>query len=449
MLEKLFRLTEHGTTVRTEVTAGIVTFMTMGYIIFVNPSILSIAGMPFGPVMVATCLSAALGSLLMGLLANYPFALAPGMGLNAFFTYTIVLGMGLSWQAALAAVFMSGIIFLLLTLTKVREKIVNAIPLPLKLSVSVGIGLFIAFIGLKNLGLIVPNPATTVSLINPEYFHNPELKKLLLPWVTPQSILVGVVGLIITASLVAKQVKGSLFWGILLTTILGIPFGVTNIENFTLISMPPGLGETFGAFTIGFEEIFTYGIIPIVFAFTFVDLFDTVGTLVGVSSKAGLLDENGHLPKANKALLADSFATMFGAVLGTSTVTTYVESAAGVAEGGRTGLTSIVTALLFLVALFFSPLVGIIPNAATAPVLIIVGVFMMEPAMKIDWSNYLDAIPAFFAIIMMPLAFSIAEGIVFGVIAYTAIYALTGKVKEISITMWILTLLFIVRFFII
>ncbi|MDD2498106.1 MAG: NCS2 family permease [Desulfitobacteriaceae bacterium] len=449
MLEDFFKLKEHGTTVKVEVMAGVVTFMTMAYIIFVNPSILSAAGMPVGAVMTATCISAAIGTLLMGLIANYPFALAPGMGLNAFFAYSVVLGMGLSWQAALAAVFISGIIFLLLTVSRIREQIVNAIPMSLKLAVSVGIGLFIAFIGLKNMGLIVPDSATFLTLVGPEYFHDPDLKKLLPAGVTVPSIMVGVGGLIITSALVARKVKGSLLWAILLTTILGIPFGVTNLENFTLVSLPPSLGETFGAFTLGFKEVFNYGIISIVFAFTFVDLFDTIGTLVGVSSKAGMLDEKGHLPKVNKALLADSLGTMFGAVLGTSTVTTYVESASGVAEGGRTGLTALVTAVLFLIALFFSPLVGVIPSAATAPVLVIVGVFMAEPVKQINWSNYLDAIPAFLAIIMMPLTSSIAEGIVFGVLAFTALHILTGKFKEISATMWVLTLLFIVRFFLI
>lgn len=449
MLEDFFKLKEHGTTVKTEIMAGVVTFMTMAYIIFVNPNILSAAGMPAGAVMSATCISAAFGTLLMGLIANYPFALAPGMGLNAFFAYSVVLGMGLSWQAALAAVFISGVIFLLLTVSRIREEIVNAIPMSLKLAVSVGIGLFIAFIGLKNMGLIVPDPATYLTLIGPEYFRDPDLQKLLPAGVTLSSIMVGIGGLIITSALVARKVKGSLLWAILLTTILGIPFGVTNLENFTLVSLPPSLGETFGAFTLGFKEVFNYGIISVVFAFTFVDLFDTIGTLVGVSSKAGMLDEKGHLPKANKALLADSLGTMFGAVLGTSTVTTYVESASGVAEGGRTGLTALVTAVLFLIALFFSPLVGVIPTAATAPVLVIVGVFMAEPVKQINWSNYLDAIPAFLAIIMMPLTSSIAEGIVFGILAFTALHILTGKFKEISVTMWVLTLLFIVRFFLV
>ncbi len=449
MLEKIFKLREHGTTVRTEIMAGLTTFMTMAYIIIVNPQILGDAGMPAGAVMVATCLAAALGTFLMGFLANYPFALAPGMGLNAFFTYTVVLTMGLSWQAALAAVFISGIIFLLLTLTKVREAIVNSIPLSLKYAVSVGIGLFIALIGLKNAGIIVHNPGTgTIGLVTPEYFIDESLRALLPFGTTPTSILLAVFGLIFTSALVVKNVKGSLLWGILVTTIVGIPLGVVNLgENFTLVSMPPSLSETFMA--MNFAEVLSFGLIPIIFSFTFVDLFDTVGTLVGVSSKAGMLDEKGNLPKANKALLADSLATIAGAALGTSTTTTYVESASGVAQGGRTGLTAVTTAVLFLLALFFSPLVGIIPSAATAPILIIVGIFMMEPVTKIDFSDYLEGIPAFFAIVMMPFAYSIAEGIVFGVIAYTVLRLLTGRAKDVSVVMWILTLLFVIRFFVI
>lgn len=448
MLENFFKLKENGTTVRTEIMAGVTTFMTMAYIIAVNPIILSDAGMPYGAVMVATCLAAAIGTFAMGLFANYPFALAPGMGLNAFFTYYVVLTLGLSWQAALAAVFISGIIFLVLTLTKVREAIVNSIPLSLKYAVSVGIGLFIALIGLKNAGIIVHNPATgTLGLVTGEYFKDEALMALLPFGTTLKSVLLSVFGLIITGAMVVKRVKGSLLWGILVTTVVGIPLGVVKLgSNFSPISMPPSISETF--FAMDFNAVFSYGLIPIIFAFTFVDLFDTIGTLVGVSSKAGMLDEKGRLPKANQALLADSLATMAGAVLGTSTTTTYVESASGVAEGGRTGLTAITTGILFLLALFFSPLVAIIPSAATAPTLIIVGIFMMEPVTKIEFSDYLEAIPAFFAIAMMPLAYSIAEGIVFGVIAYTTLRVLTGRFKDISLTMWILTALFILRFFI-
>lgn len=353
------------------------------------------------------------------------------MGLNAFFAFTVAAKLG-SWQAALAAVFISGIIFLILTLTKAREAIVNSIPMTLKLAVSAGIGLFIALIGFKNAGIVVAYEPTLVALGD---FGDPK-------------VLLAALGLLITGALVVWRVKGSLLWGILVTTIVGIPLGVTNIENFRLVSMPPSVSDTFGAFAPSLKDILTYGIIPIVFAFTFVDLFDTIGTLTGVATKAGMLDEQGRLPRANRALLADSLATVFGAVMGTSTVTTYIESASGVAEGGRTGLTSIVVAVLFIIALFFSPLVGVIPAQATAPILIIVGIFMMEPIMRIDFTDYLEGIPAFLAIVMMPFAFSIAEGIVFGVLAYTLLRLLAGKAKEISITMWILTFLFIIRFFV-
>lgn len=448
MLENIFKLKEHNTNIRTEMIAGLTTFMTMAYIIAVNPQILGQAGMPQGAVFVATCLAAALGTFLMGFLANYPFALAPGMGLNAFFTYTVVLDMGLSWQAALAAVFISGVIFILLTVTKAREAIVNSIPLSLKYAVSVGIGLFIALIGLKNAGIIIHNPATgTLGLINSNYFIDENLQQLLPFGTSPASILLAVIGLVLTSILVVKRVKGALLWGILLTTIIGVPMGVVNLgSNFSPISMPPSMKETFLA--LDFKGVFNYGLIPIIFAFTFVDLFDTIGTLVGVSSKAGFLDEKGNLPKANKALLADSIATLFGSLIGTSTTTTYVESASGVAEGGRTGLTAITAGVLFLLAIFFSPLVAIIPAAATSPVLIIVGIFMMEPVMNINFREYLEAIPAFLTIIMMPLAYSIAEGIVFGVLAYTILRVFSGKAKDISITMWILAILFIIRFFI-
>ncbi len=444
MLERLFKLQENGTTVRTEVLAGFTTFMTMAYIIFVNPAILSQAGMPFGAVMVATAVSAAFATLLMGLLANYPFALAPGMGLNAFFTYTVVLGMGLSWQTALAAVFVSGITFLLLTLTRAREAIINSIPLSLKYAVSVGIGLFIAFIGFTNAGIIVPSSATMVSLITPHHFADPELAATLKPWVTPASVLLSIFGLVFTGFLVVRKVRGALLYGILVTTVLGIPFGVTNVENFRLVSAPPSLAETFLALDL--RSLLDYGLITIIFTFAFVDLFDSVGTFIGVASKARMLDDRGHLPRANRALLADSLGTIFGSLTGTSTVTTYIESASGVAEGGRTGLTALVVAGLFLLSIFFSPLVGIIPNAATAPILIIVGIFMMEPIMRINFNDFLEAIPAFFAIVMMPFAFSIAEGIVAGVLIYTALHALAGKFEKISLTMWILTVLFLLRF---
>ncbi|WRO23483.1 NCS2 family permease [Metallumcola ferriviriculae] len=448
MLESFFKLKEHNTNVRTEVMAGVTTFMTMAYIIFVNPSILSATGMPFGAVMVATALSAAFATLLMSVLANYPFALAPGMGLNAFFTYTVVLGMGLSWQAALAAVFVSGVLFLLLTLTKAREAIVNAIPMSLKLAVGAGIGLFIAFIGFKNAGIIVSDPATFLKIVNPHLFQDPNYAEYFKAnFITPQSVLLSIIGLLVTGFLVVRRTKGALLYGILLTTIIGIPMGVTNISNFQIVSMPPSIGEIF--FKMNFNELASVGWLTVIFTFAFVDLFDTIGTLVGVASKADMLDEKGHLPRANKALLADSVGTIFGSVMGTSTVTTYVESASGVAEGGRTGLTSLTTAILFFLSIFFSPLVAIIPGAATAPILIIVGIFMMESVMKINFSDMLEAIPAFLTIVIMPFSFSIAEGIVAGVLAYTFLHALTGRIKDVSLTMWILTGIFVLRFFIV
>lgn len=448
MLENIFKLKENGTTVRTEIMAGITTFMTMAYIIAVNPLILGDAGMPAGAVMVATCLAAAAGTFIMGFYANYPFALAPSMGLNAFFTYTVVLTMGLSWQAALATVFISGFVCLLLTVTKAREAIIYSIPLTLKYAVSVGIGLFIAIIGLKSAGIIVHNPGTgTLGLVTAEYFTDETLKGLLPFGTSLRSILLTVIGLVITSALVVKNVRGSLLWGMIATTIVGIPLGVVQLgDNFSLLSMPPSIKETFLA--MDFSKVFSVDLIPVIFAFTFVDFFDTIGTFVGVSNKAGMLDEKGNLPRGSKALFADSITTIIGATLGTSNTTTYVESASGVADGGRTGLTAVTVGLLFLLSLFFSPLVAIIPSAATSPILIIVGIFMMEPITKIDFSNYLEAIPAFFTIFMMPVTYSIAEGIVFGVIAYSVLRALTGRAKDISVTMWILTGLFVLRFFI-
>ena len=443
----MFRLDLEGANPRQEIRAGIATFLTMAYIIVVNPHILAAAGMPADGVMMATCLAAALGSVLMGALTNYPFALAPGMGLNAFFAYTVVLGMGLSWQGALAAVFISGVIFLLLTLTRARQAIVNAIPLSLKYAISVGIGLFIALIGLKNAGIIVFNPGLgSLGLVQARYFEDPELQGLLPPGTSFESVGLALFGLLLTGTLVVRKIRGALLWGILGTCVAGIPLGVVAPEELGLVGMPSGLGKTF--LQMDFAAVFEYGLLTVVFTFTFVDLFDTVGTLVGVSSKAGMLDAQGRLPRANRALLADSVATMAGAALGTSTTTTYIESAAGVAEGGRTGLTAITTGALFLLALFFFPLVRSIPPAATAPVLVIVGIFMMEPVTRIDFSDYLEAIPAFFTIAMMPLAFSIAEGIVAGILAYTLLRALSGRWREISLTLWILTGLFVLRFFV-
>lgn len=450
MLERLFKLSEHKTNVRTEVFAGLTTFMTMAYIIFVNPDLLSLAGMDFGAVLVATCISAAIASITMGLMANYPFALAPGMGLNAFFTFGVVFGAGLSYQAALAAVFISGVLFILLTVTKAREAIIDSIPMSLKLAVGTGIGLFIALIGFKNAGIVIGDAATLV--------HLGDMKSPI--------VLLAVFGLILTSILVVKKVRGSLLIGILGTTVVGMIvseimgpqfFGFHPGTEIALIRAPRALGDLissppsmkhFGEFRFGFSELFKIGFIPIIFSFAFVDVFDTIGTLIGVSSKAKMLDKDGKLPRANKALMADAVGTVAGAVLGTSTVTTYVESAAGVAEGGRTGLTAVTTGLLFLAALFFSPLAGLVPAAATAPILIIVGVFMMEPVTQIKFDDFLEAIPAFLAIVMMPFTFSIAEGIVWGVLAFVALKLATRKFKDISLTMYILAFLFVLRFFV-
>ncbi len=449
MLERTFQLSKHKTDVRTEVLAGLTTFMTMAYIIFVNPDLLSIAGMDFGAVLAATCISAAIGSITMGLMANYPFALAPGMGLNAFFVFGVVFRYGVGWETALAAVFISGLIFILLTLTKAREAIINSIPMSLKLAVSTGIGLFIALIGFKNAGIVVGNEATLVSLGN---FSDP-------------LVLLAAFGLILTSVLVVKRVRGSLLIGILGTTLAGMIvaeimgpqfFGYHAGTEFPIIagfpgigdlfSRPPSLSPTLGKFMLGFKELATIGFIPVIFSFAFVDVFDTLGTLIGVASKARMLDKDGKLPRANKALMADAVATVAGAALGTSTVTTYVESAAGVTEGGRTGLTAVVTGVLFLAALFIAPLAGLVPAAATAPILIVVGIFMMEPVLRINFADYMEAIPAFLAIVMMPFTFSIAEGIVWGVLSYVFLKLFTGKARDISLTMYILALFLVVRF---
>lgn len=433
MLERLFKLSENGTDVRTEILAGLTTFMTMAYILIVNPLILSDAGMDRGAVMVATILGAAVGTLVMSLYANKPFALAPGMGLNAFFTYSVVLTMGLSWQGALAAVFMDGIIFLVLTLTGARKAIVDSIPTTLKLAVGAGIGLFIALIGFVNAGIVVPGEGTILMLGN----------------IGSAPVLLAVIGLVLTAALVVLKVRGGLLIGIIVTTILGIPMGVTDVSNFAIFSAPPSITPVFGAFWSGLSDLAQLGVagvISIIFTFTFVDMFDTIGTLVGVSSKAGMMKEDGSIPGVERALMADSVGTIFGAIFGTSTVTTYVESASGVAEGGKTGLTSLTTAVLFLLCLFLSPLFLLVPGAATAPILIIVGVFMMEPVMRIDFSQYQEAIPAFLALVMMPFAYSIAEGIIWGLLAYVILRLVAGRTKELNLTLWILFVLFIIRF---
>lgn len=426
-LERRFKLSQNGTDARTEILAGITTFMTMAYILMVNPGMLSETGMDWGGVFTATALSAAIATLMMGLLANYPFALAPGMGLNAFFTYTVVFGMSKSWQFALTAVFLEGIIFIILSLFQVREAIFNAIPMNLKKAVSVGIGLFIALIGFVNAGIVETGDGTILGLGN----------------IVSRGPILAIIGLIIMGVLLAKNVKGALLIGIILTTIIGIPMGITPMPE-GVFRLPPSVRDV--AFQFEWSNIFTMDMLIVLFTFLFVDIFDTVGTLVGVASKADMLDEKGQLPKVRQALLSDAVGTVVGACLGTSTVTTYVESASGVADGGRTGLTAVSTAVMFLLALFFSPLFAIIPSQATAPALIIVGLFMMSPIKEIDLDDFTEAIPAFLTIVMMPFAYSIAEGIVFGMISYVVLKLITGKHKDISVIMYILAALFILKY---
>ncbi len=464
MLEKLFKLKENNTSVKTEVMAGITTFMTMAYILAVNPSILSASGMDGQAVLIATALASFIGTALMALLSNYPFALAPGMGLNAYLTYTVVFGMGISWQVALLAVFVEGIIFILLSVTNVREAIFNAIPATLKLAVSAGIGLFIAFIGFINAKLTDFSVSNAGTAEAPNYSVNLSLHKFNENF---NSVSVGailaIIGVIITSILLAKKIKGGILYGIIITWILGIiaelagiykpdpALGMYSVIPDKIISFDLSpLSKTFGqVFTgVDFSSVKVLDFIVVIFAFLFVDLFDTLGTLIGVSSKANMLDENGKLPRIKGALLADSIATSVGAILGTSTTTTYVESAAGVTQGGRTGLTAITTGLLFLIAIIFSPLFLTIPSFATAPALIIVGFYMIGNVVKINFEDMGEGIPAFLTIATMPFAYSISDGIAAGVISYTVINLVTGKAKEkkISVIMYILTVLFILKY---
>ncbi|HBT48850.1 MAG: Xanthine/uracil/vitamin C permease [Caldanaerobacter subterraneus] len=440
LANRIWRLENYNTNVKTEILAGITTFITMAYIMFVNPIILKEAGMDAGAVFVATCLSAAIGTFMMAFYANYPFAQAPGMGLNAFFTYTVVLTMGYSWQEALAAVFFSGIIFILITLFGIREMIVDAIPMSLKYAVSGGIGLFIAFIGLKNAGIIVANQATYIGFGD----------------LTNPGTLLAIAGLFITAILMSRNIKGSILLGILITTVLGLFTGIVKLpSDFSVIKMPPSLAPTFLKLdikgllgigeNIGFISLVT-SVLYVVLSFAFVDLFDTIGTFIGTGSKAGMLDENGKMPNMKKGLMADAIATTIGSLLGTSTVTTYVESAAGIAEGGRTGLTAFVTGILFLAALFFSPIALLVPTEATAPALIIVGVLMMGSIKKINFEDFTEAMPAFLTIIAMPFTFSIANGIAAGLIAYPIVKIASKKAKEIHPMVYFLAILFILRF---
>lgn len=437
-MEKFFQLKAHNTTIKTEVMAGITTFMTMAYILAVNPGILSAAGMPAGGVFTATALSSLIATLVMALFANLPIALAPGMGLNAFFAYAVVLGMGYSWQLALTAVFVEGIIFVIMSFFNIREAIIKSIPANLKAAVSVGIGLFIAYIGLKNSGIIAfDTPAGVIEGKAVVFDVFPMLGNL-----TSGAPLVAIIGLIIMMSLLALKVKGALLIGILATTVVSIPFGVTQIpQGWNPVSAPaaPLL------FQFDFSKLLSMDFIVVLFTFLFVDIFDTIGTLVGVTTQAKLTDAKGNIPKVKQALIADAVGTVAGACLGTSTVTSYIESAAGVAEGGRTGLTSLTTGILFGVALFLSPLFLLIPSAATGPALILVGFFMLSPVKDLDLADYTVAIPAFLTMIMMPLTYSIAEGIVFGLLSYIILKVIAGKYKEVTVVSWIVGIFFIIK----
>lgn len=427
-MEKFFKLKENNTDVKTEFIAGLTTFMTMAYILIVNPSILSAAGMDQGAVFTATALSAIIATLIMGLYAKLPFAQAPGMGLNAFFAYTIVIQMGYSFEFALTAVLLEGIIFILLTIFNVREAIVDSIPKGIKNAISVGIGLLISLIGLEGAGIVVhTDGGTIVSLGN----------------IVSGPGLLAIIGLLITSVLIAKNVKGALFIGMIVTAIIGIPMGITPMPS-SIVSMPPSLAPTF--FKFDFHNIFSIDMVIALFTLLFMDMFDTIGTLVGVATKAKMVDKDGKVPNMKKALFSDAIGTTIGACLGTSTVSTFVESASGVAEGGRTGLTAVSTAFMFFLALFFAPLFTVITPAVTASALILVGLFMIEPIKEIDLHDFTEAIPAFLTIIMMPFSYSISDGIVFGVISYIVLKLFTGKRKEISVTTVILGLIFLLKF---
>lgn len=449
-MDKFFKLKERGTDVRTEFIAGITTFMTMAYILAVNPSILGAAGMDTGAVFTATALASALASICMALFANLPFVLSAGMGLNAYFAYTVVLGMGYSWEVALTAVFVEGIVFILLSLTNVREAIFNAIPGGLKVAVSVGIGLFITFIGLQNAHIVVDG-STLVGLfsfkgsIQAGTFNSEGI-----------TVVLALLGILITSFLVIKNVKGNILLGILITWVLGIicqltglyvpapDAGFYSLIPSGIVSAPASLAPTL--FKMDFSVIGSLNFLVVVFAFLFVDIFDTLGTLIGCATKADMLDKDGKLPGIKGALMADAVGTTVGACLGTSTITTFVESSSGIAEGGRTGLTSIVSGALFLLALFFSPIFLAIPSFATAPALVVVGFFMMQQVAKIAWNDMLEAIPAFICIFAMPFMYSISEGIAFGVISYVVLHAAAGKAKKITPLMWVLAVLFILKY---
>ena len=426
MIEKLFGFNPKETTIRTEIMAGITTFLTMAYILAVNPNILGETGMDKGALFTTTVLMSAIPTIFMALYAKLPLALAPGMGLNAFFAYTICLFMGYSWQFALTAVFLEGLVFIMLTVTNIREKIVDVIPNALKNAIGAGIGLYIAFIGLKSADIIVGNEATLVALGN----------------ISSGSALLGIIGIIVTSFLLVKNIKGALLLGILLTTLIGIPMGVTKIDG--VFSTPPSIDPIF--FKFEWDHIFTKDMLIIVFTLLFVDLFDCIGTVIGVTNRAGMIKEDGKIPHLKEIFIVDSMSTTAGAIMGTSTVTVYVESAAGVNEGGRSGITAFVTGICFLLALFFAPLFLAIPVAATTPVLVLVGLMMMSSVTKIDFNDYAEAIPAFICILLMPLTYSISEGIVLGHLSYIFINLLSGKYKKMTIGMYILAAFFLLKF---
>lgn len=430
-MEKFFKLRENNTNVKTEVVAGTTTFMTMAYILFVNPMILASTGMNQDGVFVATAIASAIATVLLALYAKYPFALAPGMGLNAYFAYTVVGEYGYTWNEGLFIILLEGIIFILLSLFKFREMIFRSIPVSLKNAISVGIGFFITFLGLQNGGIITQGNGTLIGMGD----------------FSQASTIVAIIGVLLTAVLVARNIKGAILIGIILTTLVGLPFGVTQIaEGFSPIRIPHGLSEV--AFKIQIpENALSTSFFIAVFTLLFLDMFDTVGTLAGVASKTNMLDENGDLPRVGRALFSDAVGTTVGALLGTSTITTFVESSAGVAEGGRTGLTSLVTGLLFVLAVFFSPLFGLVPQAATAPALIIVGFLMISPLSNINWDDFSEAIPAFIAIVSIPFTNSISEGIAFGIISYVIIKLLVGRPKDNSALLYILAILFFLRYF--
>ena len=430
MLKKLFGFDSSKTTVRTEIVAGITTFLTMSYILAVNPTMFGeLDGMPVGSVFTSTALAAIVGCLAMAFIGKLPFGLAPGMGLNAFFVYTVCMGMGYSWQFALTAVLIEGIIFIVLTLTNLREAIVNAIPMSLRNAIGAGIGLFIAFIGLKSAGVVVGDAATLVALGD----------------VTSGSALLAFIGLVITGFMYSRNVPGAILLGIIITMVIGIPLGVTEFKG--IVSAPDSIAPIFCKFE--FDKIFSVDMLVVVFTFFFIDMFDTVGTLVGVCTKAKMLDEKGNIHRVKQAFMADSIATTFGAMLGTSTTTTYVESAAGVAQGGRSGLTALVVGCCFVIAMFFSPLFLSIPSAATAPALIIVGLLMAEQIKNVDFDDFSESIPAFVCMIMMPLTYSISNGILIGMITYVLMNMICGKFKKLSPAMYILAVLFILKFILI